>query len=164
MEVHFSLSLSSFMRLAVSARRADTNAEKNYQRKLIVSDSVRQQLQRKRIRNESETTIEPMPSPVRRNSANVQVMKSIVTASENAERNSGYRAKLKDLQAENVRQDWVQIRRWEAKSDFLELVTIALFFALSLGSLDADLLVVLLQGCEIFARLGEFTFGSISHA
>merc|ERR1712072_843532 len=43
-------------------------------------------------------------------------------------------------------------------TNFLELVTVPLLFALSLGSLDADLLVVLLQGCEIFARLGEFTF------
>ena len=49
-------------------------------------------------------------------------------------------------------------------TNFLELVTVPLLFALSLGSLDADLLVVLLQGCEIFARLGEFTFGSIIHA
>ena len=55
------------------------------------------------------------------------------------------------------------IRRWEAMTNFLELVTVPLLFALSLGSLDADLLVVLLQGCEIFARLGEFTFFSIVH-
>merc|ERR1712130_734822 len=43
-------------------------------------------------------------------------------------------------------------------TNFLKLVTVPLLFALSLGSLDADLLVVLLQGCEIFARFREFTF------
>merc|ERR550537_1163559 len=50
-----------------------------------------------------------------------------------------------------------QIRRSRAPSG-LELVTITLLLAFTLRGLDTHLLVVLLQGCEIFARLGEFTF------
>merc|ERR1712146_799049 len=39
-----------------------------------------------------------------------------------------------------------------------ELVTITFFLALSLCSLNANLLVVLLQSSKIFTRLGKFPF------
>merc|ERR1712118_456378 len=39
-----------------------------------------------------------------------------------------------------------------------ELITVALLLALALGRLDADLLVVLLERCEILASLRELTF------
>merc|ERR1712078_799746 len=42
-------------------------------------------------------------------------------------------------------------------ASFLELVTVALFFTFTLGGLNADLLVVLLQGCKIFTSLAELT-------
>merc|ERR1719440_1914532 len=48
-----------------------------------------------------------------------------------------------------------ELRRSRASSH-LELVTIALLLAFTLRGLDADLLVVLLKGCEIFTSLREF--------
>merc|ERR1712224_293207 len=39
-----------------------------------------------------------------------------------------------------------------------ELVTVTFLLTLSLCCLDANLLVILLQSCEIFTRLGEFSF------
>jgi len=41
---------------------------------------------------------------------------------------------------------------------FLELITVALFFAFTFGGLDADFFVILLEGGQIFTGLGEFTF------
>merc|ERR550537_418453 len=46
----------------------------------------------------------------------------------------------------------------EAEASCLELVAVALLLAFALGCLDADLLVVLLKGCEIFTSLGELSF------
>merc|ERR1712178_47944 len=47
--------------------------------------------------------------------------------------------------------------RLEAKASFSELVTVTLLFTFTLRCLNADLLVVLLKGCEIFTSLAELT-------
>jgi len=43
------------------------------------------------------------------------------------------------------------------RSERSELIAISFFFPLALGSLNANLLVILLQSCEIFTRLREFS-------
>merc|ERR1712170_291244 len=40
----------------------------------------------------------------------------------------------------------------------LELITISLLLTFTLGGLDSDLFVILLEGCQILTSLGELTF------
>merc|ERR1712232_244846 len=53
---------------------------------------------------------------------------------------------------------WAESRSSSATSPHSELITIALLLSFTFGCLDANLLVIFFQSCQIFTCLAEFPF------